>query len=118
MDVASYNQLLHLMEAQLQAEAAAAGTVKRDNDNENHFHGHLSDWHSQHSHTLPDQEKATYEALMAAAQTNTVTQWIETHGYGPIFGLIEHMDYRHGNDLLNKLQDQLNKEAAAAGPAK
>ncbi|KAK7499578.1 hypothetical protein BaRGS_00009230, partial [Batillaria attramentaria] len=53
---------------------------------------------------LPELEKNTFNELMAAAANNDVTGYINKVGYGPIFGLMEHLDYTHANRVYDLLE--------------
>ncbi|XP_012936564.1 uncharacterized protein LOC101861883 [Aplysia californica] len=103
---------MNFLEMQLQKEKTAAGTVKRDSHRS--YHDTLTNYHHDYYEHLSRAEKRTWDGLTNAAKTDTVTAYISSIGYGPIFGLLEHLDYNHGNDFMDSLEYQLQKEAANA----
>jgi len=112
------NQVTRLIESALASEAAPPAKVKRQGHSHSH-HNNFVDYFSnlgpEYYDKLPEQERQTYHALLDAANANNLTAYIQANGYGPIFGLIEHLDYVHANQVYDYLTKALEAEAAAAG---
>ncbi|KAK7499577.1 hypothetical protein BaRGS_00009229 [Batillaria attramentaria] len=99
LDYTHSNEVYHLLERQLASEASVE---KRDEHHE--FRDYLSGLQSQYYQHLEDPEKATFNGLLDAATTGDVTGYIDSIGYGPIFGLLEHLDYTHSNQIYHFIE--------------
>lgn len=120
LDYTHANELYNLLEAGLAASAPASvqKRERHDNDDDRHgFHNYLSGLQSSYYQNLPRPEKTTFNDLMAAAMKNNVTGYIDSVGYGPIFGLMEHLDYTHANRVYDFIELHLQSEAQTTAAA-
>jgi len=124
LDYLDAQTFMNFLEMQLQTEASAAGPAKRQSGGSSwwqgwsgsHYHDTLTKFRPDYYNKLSPEEKATWDGLTNAAKTDTVTLYIQQVGYGPIFGLLEHLDSDHGNDFMDSLEYQLEKEAGNINP--
>merc|ERR1712168_423077 len=72
----------------------------------------------QYHGKLANQEKSAWNQLVQAAQGDTLRTYINDHGYGQVFGVLEHLNQGDAQTFLNFLETQLQKETAAAGAEK
>lgn len=104
-----------LIENALTAEAASTGPVKRQfSHHHSDFYDYLQNLNSQYYEHLPEEERQIYHDLTSAAQAHNLTDYIHTHGYGPIFGFLEHLDRFHADQAYKYLTNALTAEAEAA----
>jgi len=61
---------------------------------------------------LPHQELATYQGLLQAVRHHDVTGYIDTVGYGAIFGLLERLDSAHASEVERMIMHALSVEAS------
>jgi len=122
LDGDNLNTALHNLERALEAEAAQAVSVGKRQGNSHHgshqgFYDYFASLKERYYAGLPAQEKQTYDDIMKAIETKTLTAYIDTAGYGPIFGFLEHLDSYHANRFYDELTNALESEAAAAAAA-
>jgi len=91
-------------------------TKKRQFPPEGQGHGELGnflqnqlEYYMEH---LPHQELATYQGLLQAVRHHDVTGYIDTVGYGAIFGLLEHLDSAHASEVERMIMHALSVEAS------
>lgn len=65
---------------------------------------------------LPRMERDTLNGLRHAAASRNLNQYIDSVGYGAIFGLLEYLDSSHSQQVSNLINLALAAEAAAAAP--
>nr|KAG5708516.1 hypothetical protein BaRGS_026243 [Batillaria attramentaria] len=70
------------------------------------FEAYLAEHHLRYFDHLPQPERQTYHDLMEASDNGNLTDYIHQVGYGPIFGLLEHLDYTHSNEVYHLLELQ------------
>merc|ERR1712121_516206 len=74
-------------------DPSVSGVInKRDDDDDDDDDDFGKNLDALSSH-IPSQDKRVWDSLIASARTNTVTKWIDDHGYGVVFGLMEHLNH-------------------------
>lgn len=121
LDSSHSDEVNRMIQNALAAEASSSVQVnKRQGHSAEHhsnFFNYVSSLRTQYYENLPEEEQKTYHDLLSAAQSKTLTAYIDQNGYGAIFGFIEHLDYWHASEVYNYLEAALAAEAAAAPTA-
>jgi len=124
-------ELMHFLEQAMNAEAAPAN-LKRQSSHDWHHSNHNWQWSGQNGNftnfwtntigegyyeTLPEEERKVYHDIKAALEAGNLRGYFDEYGYGPLFGLYEHLDIYHKSKVEDFLVKALAEEDAAAAAA-
>ncbi|KAL8611832.1 hypothetical protein ACOMHN_041294 [Nucella lapillus] len=91
---------------------------KRGHDHHSSLFSYISDLHSSYFEHLPAPEKTKFNGLLQAANDKQMTQYLTTIGYGPVFGLLEHLNADHAYEVHRLIENALAAESAVPAPVK